>query len=176
MTTVIALTHARHGVTLTAVRVTIGFVVLTGTAGIAAWSVWRNRLPRARVWLLVALGVAIAGFLGAFAQSLATGGLWTAGIALFLAVLFTFDLVHHAGPASGKATSKSAAGSMGKLAATLGANQSNSNSGRPRRIFHSIMALITPTAVLAGIGVLAIALGYGAAPVMAIADTITTAI
>lgn len=157
----LSLAPAHQGISFTAVRITAGFVVLAVLAGVVAWSVWRDKLPRARVWLMFTLGVALAGLLGSVAQSVATGGVWSAGIALFFAVAAVFDLVHHASPA-GLGTG----GGFGR----------GGGGARPSRIFHSAMALITPTALLAAIGVIALALGYGSGVIDQIASMITSAI
>lgn len=145
--------HAASTVNHTAITaIAIGLLV-----GATVFALWRNKLPRARIWMLVALGVVELGLLGStmvkFAQWLIGAGdtVTTKGIgvgcgAAALAVLFACELWRTAAPKSGE----------------------GSNRG-----VHTAMALLFPSICIATGGIVAVAMGLGSSLVTTVSNGIS---
>lgn len=130
----------------------VGFAV-----GMTAWAIWRDSLPRFRMWALLFLGVVTAGLLGSFDAHVAhwlgaTGNSITGKIlgiscgVIALAVFFTAEFWDSAKP--------------GK----------NGKGGT--RWFHSAMSFIFPEVLLAAGGLGAAALGFGTSLLTALPGTL----
>jgi len=157
--TLLALAPAHQGLSSPAAHVGVAFVAFVVAAGAAAWSVWKDKLPKLRVWLILAAGVPVAAIAGGYAVMIAgtanTSAPIAAGVALGIAVVFAFELWYVAHPSSsgGRGGGMRGGGGPGGPGPHVGGHE------RSRRIFHSAMALISPFAFLAAYGVLAVSLG-----------------
>jgi hypothetical protein len=130
--------------------------VLGVCAAIGVWAVWRDCMPRMRMWLLAIVGLLATGKLQNVNHTLAhwlatTGNSWTvklvgASVGLTIAAVFIVcEFWRHANPRNG-------AGG--------------------HRWAHSAMALIAPEIILAAGGVLATILGWSSAFLTTIPATI----
>jgi hypothetical protein len=149
-------------ISLNAGHIGIALVVVIVCAGWAVWSVWKDKTPRLRVWLILLVGTAIAGFAVGLEQlaaaSATTNTPIAAVIALGVAAFFACELwfvAHPRRPGGG------------------GFDTDDAGGGGIRRIVHSVMATIAPTAFLAAYGVIAVAAGFGTGSVADVATTIT---
>jgi hypothetical protein len=158
--TLLALAPAHQGLSSPAAHVGVAFVAFVVAAGAAAWSVWKDKLPKLRVWLILAAGVPVAAIAGGYAAMIAgtanTSAPIAAGMALGIAVIFAFELWYVAHPAG-----RGGRGGMRGGGGPGGPGPQTGGHERSRRIFHSAMALISPFAFLAAYGVLAVSLGQG---------------
>ncbi len=131
--------------------------LLLGTAlGLAIWAVWRDRLPRARVWLLFFAGLVSAGLLGHLAARVATalvtastsvtGKLFGVGTGVLLAVIAAAELWTAAHPRHGHGG---------------------------HRFAHTTLAFLAPSLFLAAGGLFTASLGLGTSVINNIASAIS---
>lgn len=119
-------------------------LVIGVVAGVALWAVIRDKLPRARMWMILLVGTVTAGLLGVVALKVAyamigastalTGRLIGVSAGTFIAAIFAAELWHVGHPRRG-----------------TGGN----------RFVHSVMAYIAPSVFMAVGGLFAVALGMG---------------
>lgn len=137
----------------------VAAIVVGTVVGLAIFALWRDKLPRLRVWLLVIIGLVEVGLLGSLtvrvatwlvgASNFVTGrGIGVACGAALLTVLFGAELWRTAAP-----------GRRGE-----GSNRS----------VHTVMALLFPTVCLATGGIVAIALGLGSSLITQASAAIST--
>jgi len=146
------------GLTLSpAVHLGIAFVVFAAGTGLALWTVFKNKLPRLRVWLFLIPGVVIAGWLGALEAAATDNALngnhvW-AFVAVAAAIFIAADLWHVAHP---KVRLRGDGGGLGR-----GMGGGEGGSARSHRVFHSLVALVAPTVFLTAYGVVMVVAGQG---------------
>lgn len=163
-----------NGVALTGGHIGWALIVALVAFALAVWSVWMDTMPKIRVWLIVIVGTAGAGYAGGLealaASSATTNRPIAAGIAIVVGVFFACELwrVAHPQPRL-RALRRMRFGPHSPGGQPAG-------NARSRRIIHSAMALIAPTAFLAAFGVFAVVAGYGTAAVTQVASSIVSVI
>lgn len=135
----------------------VAAIVIGGLAALTVFALWRDKLRRARIWMLIALGVVELGLLGSttmkFAQwligagnTITNKGIGVACGAAFLAFLFGCELWRTAAPRSGE----------------------GSNRG-----VHTAMALLFPSICIATGGIVAVAFGMSSSLLTTVSNGIS---